>query len=39
VIIAGNIGEPGFEPDNIAQRYLELHHQPQDEWVAEIVVD
>jgi short-subunit dehydrogenase len=39
VTIAGIIGEPGFEPDNIARRYLELHHQPQDEWVAEILVN
>ena len=39
VTIAGNIGEPRFEPGNIAQRYLELHHQPQHEWTAEIVVD
>jgi NADP-dependent 3-hydroxy acid dehydrogenase YdfG len=39
VTIAGIIGEPRFEPDSIARRYLELHHQPQDEWIAEILVD
>lgn len=38
VTIAGIIGEPRFEPDAIAPRYLELHHQPQDEWTAEILV-
>lgn len=38
VTIAGNIGEPGFEADDIAQRYLELHHQPHEAWTAEILV-
>src|SRR4051794_4459672 len=39
VTIAGYIGQPGFEADAIAQRYIALHQQPRDEWVAEVVVD
>jgi hypothetical protein len=29
---------PGFEADSIAQRYLELHNQAEEQWAAEIVV-
>jgi NAD(P)-dependent dehydrogenase (short-subunit alcohol dehydrogenase family) len=35
VTIFGSIGTPGFEPDRIAQRYLDVHHQPKDQWSAE----
>lgn len=37
VTIAGNLGDPGFEPTAIARRYLEVHHQPKDQWTAEIL--
>jgi hypothetical protein len=39
VTIVGNIGEPGFEPDTIARRYLELHQQAQEEWTLKITVE
>jgi len=35
VTIFGAIGTPGFEPDRIAQRYLDIHHEPQDQWSPE----
>jgi NAD(P)-dependent dehydrogenase (short-subunit alcohol dehydrogenase family) len=37
VTIAGNIGDPGFEPAAIARRHLELLHQPPGQWTAEIL--
>jgi NAD(P)-dependent dehydrogenase (short-subunit alcohol dehydrogenase family) len=41
VTIAGYIGsgEPRFEPENIAQAYLDLHHQTEDQWQNELVYD
>jgi hypothetical protein len=35
VTIFGSIGTPGFEPERIAQRYLDIHHEPQDQWSPE----
>ncbi|WP_326585163.1 SDR family NAD(P)-dependent oxidoreductase [Streptomyces sp. NBC_00481] len=39
VTVAGNIGgeDPRFAPDVLAAAYLDLHHQPQDQWQAELV--
>lgn len=38
VTIAGSIGSgPGFEPERIAQTYLNLHTQTPDKWEAELV--
>jgi short-subunit dehydrogenase len=41
VTIAGYIGsgEPRFDPETIAQAYLDLHHQSEDGWDAELVYD
>jgi hypothetical protein len=39
VTVNGGIGQPGLEPDRIARRYLELHHQPPGRWSAEIRID
>lgn len=38
VTIAGIIGgeDPRFAPDALAAAYLDLHHQPQDQWQAEL---
>nr|WSZ99047.1 SDR family NAD(P)-dependent oxidoreductase [Streptomyces sp. NBC_00857] len=38
VTIAGVIGgeDPRFTPDALAAAYLDLHHQPQDQWQAEL---
>jgi NAD(P)-dependent dehydrogenase (short-subunit alcohol dehydrogenase family) len=30
--INGNLGAPGFAPDAIADRYVQLVNQPSDEW-------
>jgi len=35
VTIFGSIGEPGFEPDKIAESYVRLHLQQPSEWTAE----
>jgi hypothetical protein len=39
VTIAGYIGgeDPRFAPEALAAAYLDLHHQPQDEWQAELL--
>jgi NAD(P)-dependent dehydrogenase (short-subunit alcohol dehydrogenase family) len=41
VTIAGYIGagEPRFEPETIAQAYLDLHHQTDDQWQNELVYE
>jgi hypothetical protein len=39
VTVNGAIGQPGLEPDRIARRYLELHHQAPGRWAAEIRID
>jgi NAD(P)-dependent dehydrogenase (short-subunit alcohol dehydrogenase family) len=41
VTVAGYIGagEPRFEAPTIAQAYLDLHHQTEDQWQAELVYD
>jgi NAD(P)-dependent dehydrogenase (short-subunit alcohol dehydrogenase family) len=41
VTITGYIGagEPRFEAETIAQAYLDLHHQTEDQWQAELVYD
>ena len=36
VTILGSIGEPGFEPDKIAESYVRLYMQQPDEWTAEV---
>jgi len=38
ITIFGTIGEPGFEPDKIAESYVRLHLQQPDEWAAEIQI-
>ena len=39
VTIAGYIGgeDPRFAPETLAEVYLALHHQPKEEWQAELV--
>ncbi|WP_405512812.1 SDR family oxidoreductase [Streptomyces canus] len=39
VTVAGAIGgeDPRFAPDVLAAAYLDLHHQPKDQWQAELV--
>ena len=37
VIINGLVGKPGFEPVVIADRFWELHQQPQGGFVAELI--
>lgn len=39
VTVAGVIGgeDPRFAPEALAQVYLDLHHQPKDQWQAELV--
>jgi short-subunit dehydrogenase len=37
VIINGLVGKPGFEPDNIADRFWELYQQPPGEFAAEVI--
>ncbi|MFG2725682.1 SDR family oxidoreductase [Streptomyces canus] len=39
VTVSGYIGgeDPRFAPDVLAAAYLDLHHQPQDQWQAELV--
>jgi NAD(P)-dependent dehydrogenase (short-subunit alcohol dehydrogenase family) len=39
VTIAGNIGgqDSRFAPEALAAAYLDLHHQPKDQWQAELV--
>ncbi len=39
VTIAGYIGgkDPRFSPEALAAAYLDLHHQPQDQWQAELL--
>jgi NAD(P)-dependent dehydrogenase (short-subunit alcohol dehydrogenase family) len=39
VTIAGIIGgeDPRFAPETLAAAYLDLHHQPQDQWQAELL--
>ncbi|MFE2483087.1 SDR family oxidoreductase [Streptomyces mirabilis] len=39
VTVAGNIGgeDPRFAPDLLAAAYLDLHHQPKDQWQSELV--
>ena len=41
VTITGWIGggEPRFEPDVLAQAYLDLHRQPRAEWRPELLLD
>ncbi|MFF2847370.1 SDR family NAD(P)-dependent oxidoreductase [Streptomyces sp. NPDC058001] len=39
VTVAGYIGgeDPRFAPKTLAATYLDLHHQPQDQWQAELL--
>ncbi|MGY1503151.1 SDR family NAD(P)-dependent oxidoreductase [Streptomyces sp. QTS52] len=39
VTVRGFIGgeDPRFAPDVLAAAYLDLHHQPKDQWQAELV--
>jgi hypothetical protein len=39
VTVAGYIGgkDPRFAPETLAEAYLDLHHQPQDQWQAELL--
>ncbi|MGW0583914.1 SDR family NAD(P)-dependent oxidoreductase [Streptomyces sp. NPDC002920] len=39
VTVAGMIGgeDPRFAPEALAAAYLDLHHQPKDQWQAELV--
>jgi NAD(P)-dependent dehydrogenase (short-subunit alcohol dehydrogenase family) len=39
VTVAGYIGgeDPRFAPETLAAAYLDLHHQPQDQWQAELL--
>jgi short-subunit dehydrogenase len=39
VTVAGIIGgqDPRFAPETLAAAYLDLHHQPHDEWQAELL--
>ncbi|MFF3373887.1 SDR family NAD(P)-dependent oxidoreductase [Streptomyces sp. NPDC002680] len=39
VTVSGMIGgeDPRFAPEALASVYLDLHHQPQDQWQAELV--
>jgi len=37
VTVAGVLGNPGFEPDTVAERFWELHSQPPGSWDIEIV--
>ncbi|MFB7497444.1 SDR family NAD(P)-dependent oxidoreductase [Streptomyces sp. NPDC056161] len=39
VTVAGYIGgeDPRFAPASLAAAYLDLHHQPQDQWQAELL--
>jgi short-subunit dehydrogenase len=38
ITIFGSIGEPGFEPDKIAESYVRLHLQQPSEWASEIQI-
>jgi hypothetical protein len=29
--------DPRFAPEALAATYLELHHQPKDQWQAELI--
>jgi NAD(P)-dependent dehydrogenase (short-subunit alcohol dehydrogenase family) len=39
VTVAGMIGgeDPRFAPEALAATYLDLHHQPKDQWKAELI--
>jgi len=37
VTVAGVLGDPGLEPDAVAERFWELHAQPAGSWQAELV--